>query len=131
MLVLKAYQADLLRDLDQGQGLSSDTVAELCRNTDLALRATKQTTAAIGRLMAAMVATERHLWVSLASIGGERKGLSRGGGREIQIGEGALGCFQILYTAPDWGPRLGQRTEDVARGTALPLVHLLHLGVGH
>lgn len=30
---------------------------------------TKQTATTIGRLMAAIVATERHLWVNLASIG--------------------------------------------------------------
>ncbi len=41
MAVLQAYQADLLKDLDNGQGLSPDEVAELRRTTDLALRATK------------------------------------------------------------------------------------------
>ncbi len=65
MSVLQAYQADLLRDLDQGQGISPEGVAELSRATDT----TKQTAAAIGRSMAAMVATERHLWVNLADIG--------------------------------------------------------------
>lgn len=57
MSVLQAYQADLLKDLDQGQGLPPEAVAELRRTTDLALRATKQTAAAIGRSMAAMVVT--------------------------------------------------------------------------
>ncbi len=42
MAVLQAYQADLLKDLDKGQGLSPDEVAEQARTTDLALRATKQ-----------------------------------------------------------------------------------------
>ncbi len=42
MAVLQAYQADLLKDLDKGQGLSPDEVAELRCTTDLALRATKQ-----------------------------------------------------------------------------------------
>ncbi|ROL55539.1 Ovoinhibitor [Anabarilius grahami] len=51
MAVLQAYQADLLKDLDQGQGLSPDAVEELRRTTDLALRATKQTAASIGRSM--------------------------------------------------------------------------------
>jgi hypothetical protein len=73
MAVLQAYQADLLGDLDQGAGISPDAVAELRRTTDLALRATKQTAAAIGRSMAAMVATERHLWLSLADIGDKEK----------------------------------------------------------
>ncbi len=73
MAVLQVYQADLLKDLDQGQGLPPEAVSELRRTTDLALRATKQTTAAIGRSMAAMVATERHLWVNLMDIGEEEK----------------------------------------------------------
>ncbi len=76
MSVLQAYQVyqELLRDLDQGQGISPEGVAELSRATDLALGATKQTAAAIGRSMAAMVATERHLWVNLADIGEKEKG---------------------------------------------------------
>ncbi len=73
MAVLQAYQADLLKDLDQGQGLPPEAVSELRRTTDLALRATKQTAAAIGRLMAVMVATERHLWVNLVDIREEEK----------------------------------------------------------
>ncbi len=49
---LQAYQADLLKDLDNGQGLSPDeVVAELRRTTDLALRATKQAATAMGRSM--------------------------------------------------------------------------------
>ncbi len=61
MAVLQAYQADLLKDLDNSQGLSPDEVAELRRTTDLALHATKQAATAVGRSMAAMVVTERHL----------------------------------------------------------------------
>ncbi len=67
MSVLQAYQAELLRDLDQGQGLSPEAVA------DLTLRATKQTAAEIGSSIVAMVATERHLWVNLADIGEKEK----------------------------------------------------------
>ncbi|KAL0177086.1 hypothetical protein M9458_025980, partial [Cirrhinus mrigala] len=52
MAVLQAYQADLLKDLDKGQGLSPDEVAELRRTTDLALQATKQAATAMGRSMA-------------------------------------------------------------------------------
>lgn len=55
--MLQAYQVDLLKGLDKGQGLSPDKEAELCRTTDLALRATKQTVTSIGRSMAAMVET--------------------------------------------------------------------------
>lgn len=74
MAVLQAYQADLLKDLDDGQGLSPDEVAELRRTTDLALRATKQAATAMGRSMAAMVVTERHLWVDLADLEKKEKG---------------------------------------------------------
>ncbi|KAL0176981.1 hypothetical protein M9458_029311, partial [Cirrhinus mrigala] len=71
MAVLQAYQADLLKDLDKGQGLSSEEVAELDCTTDLA---TKQAATAMGRAMAAMVVTERHLWVNLADLGKKEKG---------------------------------------------------------
>ncbi|XP_051719126.1 uncharacterized protein LOC127495712 isoform X43 [Ctenopharyngodon idella] len=74
MAVLQAYQADLLKDLDQGQGLSPEAVEELRCTTDLTLRATKQTAESIGRSMAAMVATERHLWLNLVDIGEKEKG---------------------------------------------------------
>ncbi|KAL0169000.1 hypothetical protein M9458_037222, partial [Cirrhinus mrigala] len=74
MAVLQAYQADLLKDLDKGQGLSPDEVAELRRTTDLALRATKQAATAMGRSMGAMVVMERHLWVNLADLGKKERG---------------------------------------------------------
>ncbi len=74
LAVLQAYQADLLKDLDKGQGFSPDEVADMCRTTDLALRATKQAATAMGRSMAAMVVTKRHLWVNLADIGKNEKG---------------------------------------------------------
>lgn len=64
--VLKAYQANLLIDLDVSKGLSPEVV------TDLAIRGSKQT-AAIGRAMAAMVFIERHLWINLADIGEKEK----------------------------------------------------------
>ncbi len=74
MAVLQAYQADLLKDLDKGQGLSPDEVAELRRTPDLALCAPKQAATAMGRSMAAMVVAERHLWLNLADIGKKEKG---------------------------------------------------------
>ncbi len=52
----------------------SPSLAELRRTTDLALCATKQAATAMGRSMAAMVVTERHLWVNLADIGKKEKG---------------------------------------------------------
>ncbi len=74
MAVLQAYQADLLKDLDKGQGLSPDEIAELRGTKDLALRATKQAATAMGRSMATMVVTERHLWLNLADIGKKEMG---------------------------------------------------------
>ncbi|KAL0172254.1 hypothetical protein M9458_032565, partial [Cirrhinus mrigala] len=74
MAVLQAYQADLLKDLNKGQGLSPDKVAELRHTADLALQATKQAATAMGRSMAAMVVTERHLWVNLVDLGKKERG---------------------------------------------------------
>ncbi len=68
MAVLQAYQADLLKELDEGEQISSSDVGELRRTADLALRATKETASAIGRSMAAMVAAERHLWLTLSDM---------------------------------------------------------------
>lgn len=68
MAVLQAYQADLLKDSDEGRGLPPEAVKELWCTTNLTLHATKQTAAATGSSMAAMVAMERHLWINLAAI---------------------------------------------------------------
>lgn len=68
MAVLQTYQANLLNDLDQGEGLSPEVVLDLRRSKDLALHATKQTAFAINCSMAVMVATESHLWLNFSSI---------------------------------------------------------------
>ena len=68
MAVLQAYQADLLGDIDEGEGIKSDDIEELRKTADLSLRATKETAHAIGRSMAALVAAERHLWLTLSEI---------------------------------------------------------------
>ncbi len=68
MSVLQAYQADLLKELDEGEQIKSDDIVELRRTADLALRATKETARAIGRSMAALVAAERHLWLTLSDM---------------------------------------------------------------
>ncbi len=68
MAILQAYQADVLKEMDEGTGLTPEAVKELRRATDLALRATKHTTRAVGRSMAASVAAERHLWLNLTEI---------------------------------------------------------------
>ncbi|XDV35947.1 hypothetical protein PO909_005809 [Leuciscus waleckii] len=62
MAVLQAYQADLLGDIDRSEGVSPDEIRELRRATDLSLRATKETARAIGRSMAALVATPHTVW---------------------------------------------------------------------
>ncbi len=68
MAVLQAYQADLLKELDEGEEIKSENVQELRRTTDLSLRATKETAKAIGQSMAALVAAERQLWLTLSDI---------------------------------------------------------------
>ncbi len=68
MAVLQAYQADLLKDLSTGGTIDEEVFSELHRATDLFLFATKQMASAIGRFMAAMVSTERHLWLNLTGI---------------------------------------------------------------
>ncbi|KAK2860295.1 hypothetical protein Q7C36_004461 [Tachysurus vachellii] len=68
MGVLQAYQADLLRDLDEGLSSGTADIEELRRTADLTLRATKHTARAVGRSMAALVATEGHLWLTLSDL---------------------------------------------------------------
>ncbi len=68
MTILQAYQADVLKEMDEGTGLTPEAVKELRRATDLALRATKHTARAVGRPMAASEAAERHLWLNLTEI---------------------------------------------------------------
>ncbi len=68
MAILQAYQADVLKEMDEGTGLTPEAVKKLRRATDLALRATKHTARAVGRSMAASMAAERHLWLNLTEI---------------------------------------------------------------
>lgn len=70
--IMQDYQADLLMNLDQGEGLSPEAVLEHRRATDLVLHATKQMAWAIGHSMAVMVAMES-LWLNILGIkeGGE------------------------------------------------------------
>ncbi|KAL0164598.1 hypothetical protein M9458_040351, partial [Cirrhinus mrigala] len=49
--VLQAYQADLLKELDEGDEVRDSDISELRRTADLSLRATKETARAIGRSM--------------------------------------------------------------------------------
>ncbi|KAL0154061.1 hypothetical protein M9458_050635, partial [Cirrhinus mrigala] len=65
MSVLQAYQADLLKGLAKGEKVDLE---ELRRTADLALRTTKETAQAVGWSMAAMVAAERHLWLTLSDM---------------------------------------------------------------
>ncbi len=68
MSVLQAYQADLMKELDEGEQFNSDDITELRRTADLALRTTKETARAIGQSMAALVAEMRHLWLTLSDM---------------------------------------------------------------
>ncbi len=75
MAILQAYQVDVLKEMDEGTGLTPEAVKELRRATDLALRATnlalratKHTARAVVRSMAGSVAAERHLWLNLTEI---------------------------------------------------------------
>ncbi|KAG1925197.1 hypothetical protein F2P79_025690, partial [Pimephales promelas] len=68
MTILQAYQADLLREIDEREEVSADAIRELRRATDLAFCATKEKAKSVGRSMAALVATERHLWLNLSEI---------------------------------------------------------------
>lgn len=70
--MLQAYQTDLQRDLDRGEGLFPDQVAELRRTTGLSLGYQA------GRLCqaqdyGAIVVAERLLWMNLADIGKKDK----------------------------------------------------------
>ncbi|CAM4467751.1 unnamed protein product [Leuciscus chuanchicus] len=43
MTIIQAYQVDVLKEMEEGTGLTPEAVKELCKATDLALRATKHT----------------------------------------------------------------------------------------
>ncbi len=64
MAVLQAYQADLLKKLDEGEEVKSVDISEMRRTADLSLRTTKETACAIERSMAA----ERLLWLTLSEM---------------------------------------------------------------
>ncbi len=68
MAVLQAYQADQLKEMDEGDEIKNEDIVELCRATDLSLRAIKETARAIGRSMAALVAKQRQLLLILPQI---------------------------------------------------------------
>ncbi len=68
MSVLQAYKADLLKELDKGKQIRSEDIEELRRTVDFALHATNESACAIGWSMAALVAAERHLWLTLSDM---------------------------------------------------------------
>ncbi len=68
MDILQANQADVLKEKDEGGGLTPEGVKELRKATDLALRATKHTARAVGPSRVGSVAAERHLWLNLTEI---------------------------------------------------------------
>ncbi|KAL0175185.1 hypothetical protein M9458_031153, partial [Cirrhinus mrigala] len=67
MAILQVYQAKVLKDLHEGVP-DPELLHELRSATDYALRATKVTAQALGRVMSTMVVQERHLWLNLAEM---------------------------------------------------------------
>ncbi len=65
MAILQAYQAEVLKEMDEGDGVTPEAVKELRRATDLGLRATKHTARCS---MAGLVVAECHLWLNLTEI---------------------------------------------------------------
>lgn len=68
MSVLQAYQADVLKDLDERAGVTSEVVKELRQASDLTLQVIKHTASTIGQSIPGLVAVERHLCLNLAEI---------------------------------------------------------------
>lgn len=67
MAVLQVFQANLLQQMDEA-GPNPEALSDLRSATDLALRATKITAQAIGRAMAVLTVSERHLWLTLTDM---------------------------------------------------------------
>lgn len=67
IVVLQAYQADLLKDLDSGEGIDPQLVRELCQGMDLAYGPTKQT-AHTSPFNGYLIAMEKQLWLNLSGI---------------------------------------------------------------
>lgn len=82
MAILQAHQADRFRELDEGGGVRPDSIKKLCQAMDLCLHAIKETAHAVGHLMSALVATERHFWLNLSGEGGT-KSIWQGEGQNI------------------------------------------------
>ncbi len=68
MAILQVYQVEVLKEMDDGDGVTPEAVKELHRATDLALRATKHTAWAVVRSTAGLVMAKRHLWLNLTEM---------------------------------------------------------------
>ncbi len=66
MAVLQVFQAKMLAS--EEAGLDAASLRDLRSVTDLALRATKVTTQAIGRSISSLIVLERHLWFTITEI---------------------------------------------------------------
>ncbi len=127
MAVLQACQAELLKELDEGEGITPEAVKELRRATDLALRATKHTTRAVARSMAGMVTVAQpHRYKRKRQIfshgcpdlqGWTVWRFSHRGGGEIQGSEAAISRFPPADSAQAQGNRA---TSD-AGGALVPV----------
>ncbi len=122
MSVLQAYQADLLKELDEREQVSSDDIAELRRTADLSLRATKETARAIGRSMAAMVAAERHLWLTLSDM------KTKTGSAYWTPRSRLLACSATLLTRSSTGFRRRVSKRRRSGGSSLAALGLRGLG---
>ncbi|XP_067310883.1 platelet-activating factor receptor-like [Pseudorasbora parva] len=119
MAIVQAYQADLLRDLDSSDAVGGDIITELRSSADLALRATKETARCVGRSMAALVATERHLWLNPTDIKEREKAFLL----DAPLSPGGL-FGDAVHTVTEsalWGPRGQPRRNDGAQ--AVPAGH--------
>ncbi len=131
MAILQDYQADVLKEMDEGTGLTPEAVKELRRATDLALRATKHTARAVGRSMAGSVASERHLWLNLTEIREKEKvflldaPISQSG----LFGEAVSSVVEKFRSAKTQSAALKQfmprRTRDHSTPSSLSREHLL------
>ncbi|KAL0157250.1 hypothetical protein M9458_048496, partial [Cirrhinus mrigala] len=72
LFIPASYNYDYVAGLDErgyrAMPRVEQTLASYLRTADLSLRATKETARAIGRSMAALVAAERHLWLTLSDM---------------------------------------------------------------
>ncbi|KAI2656151.1 Non-reducing polyketide synthase nvfA [Labeo rohita] len=108
-----AYQADLLEELDEGKEVD---VSEVLCTADLALHTTKETARAIGRSMSALVAVERHHWLTLSDMKEKDRVFLR-----------FLACLAMQSILSSAGTRRRENKWWCSSGTSLAALWLLGL----